>query len=375
MKIGILTQPLSYNYGGLLQAWALQTTLERMGHEVIILNRVFGSERGILVNILSYVKNKLLDILPIRKRYLTEFDYGFIMQDILPFVRKYHKKSHDLHNTRELKKYAKKQKFDAFVVGSDQCWRPRLSPNIKNYYLDFTNGWDVKRISYAASFGVDYWEYSTELTLECARLVKDFNAISVREQSGVVLCKQYLGIKAEHVIDPTLLLDKEDYIQLVKNEHEPQIEGNLFCYLLDTDELKEHCVNRVANVMGFTPCYCMSQLKLTFENYLRNKNACIFPSVTKWIRCFMDSAMVVTDSFHGTVFSIIFNKPFWVLGNKARGMARFYSLLSIFGLEDRLVEPEMLIDTDYSRPIDWTRVNEIRRTRKEQALRYLITNL
>ena len=376
MKIGILTQPLLNNYGGLLQAWTLQTTLEKLGHEVIILNRIYGSDRNPLIEFMAYIKRVILSIFSNNKNSsLTEDDLSYIRQHTTSFIAKHHHKSPDLHNSRELKSFARKNKIEAFVVGSDQCWRPRYSPNILNYFLDFAKDWDVKRLTYAASFGVDQWEFSPTQTDKCAALAKLFDAISVREESGVELCNKYLSVDAQLVLDPTLLLKKEDYIQLVKNENEPQVEGNLFCYVLDTDDCKSDFINRVAKKTGLTPCFCMPRLTPTFENYLKDRDACVIPPVTKWIRSFMDAEIVIADSFHGTVFSIIFNKPFWVLGNHERGMARFYSLLKMFGLEDRLVIPEKLKETDYSKPIDWNQVNEKHNKMREAALRFLSVNL
>jgi len=376
MKIGILTQPLISNYGGLLQAWALQTTLERLGHEVIILNRVYGSDRSPLIEFMAYIKRVIFSVISNnRNSSLTEDDLSYIRQHMARFIAKYHHKSPDLHNSRELKTFARKNRIEAFVVGSDQCWRPWYSPNILNYFLDFAEGWNVKRLSYAASFGVDQWEFSSTQTEKCAVLAKLFDAISVREESGVELCNKYLGVDAQLVLDPTLLLRKEEYVQLVKNEKEPQVGGELFCYVLDMDKSKSEFIDRVAAEMGFKTCFCMPRLKRTYENYVKDKDSCVFPPVTKWIRSFMDAEIVVADSFHGTVFSIIFNKPFWVLGNSVRGMARFYSLLKLFGLEDRLITPDRLVNLDISQPIDWALVNKKHEMLREQSLRFLMTNL
>ena len=93
---------------------------------------------------------------------------------------------------------------------------------------------------------------------------------------------------------------------------------------------------------------------------------CVFPSVTSWLRGFMDAEMVIVDSFHGAVFSIIFNKPFWVIGNSKRGNARFESLLGLYGLEDRMITPGDSVD--WGKTIDWDRVNEIREREKEKSL-------
>ena len=111
--------------------------------------------------------------------------------------------------------------FDGYIVGSDQVWRPRYcKKTLMNNFLDFTNGINVKRLSYAASFGVDSWEFTKDETTKCAELIKTFNAISVREASAVDLCKQYLGVESKQVLDPTLLLSSEDYINMYYSREE-----------------------------------------------------------------------------------------------------------------------------------------------------------
>ena len=101
---------------------------------------------------------------------------------------------------------------------------------------------------------------------------------------------------------------------------------------------------------------------------------CVFPSVTAWLRAFMDAEMVITDSFHGWVFSIIFNKPFWVIGNEERGLARFNSLLSMFELRNRLIKADR-IPSDLSVPIDWNKVNATRKYWQEKSSNFLKTHL
>lgn len=121
-----------------------------------------------------------------------------------------------IDSTSSLRKYFKKNRYDAVIVGSDQTWRPKYSPNIYDFYLDFiSKDKRIKRIAYASSFGVDDWEYSAEETKKCAKLSKLFDGISVREQSGIDLCKDHLGVDSELALDPTLLLNKDDYVTLI----------------------------------------------------------------------------------------------------------------------------------------------------------------
>lgn len=362
MKLAILTQPLFFNYGGLLQAYALQTVLERMGHEVIILNRETPATSGRFPNNLvldaKYLLRKLL-----RRPNVTRSSRQnkLISSKTQLFIDKYLHTTPSLYTQKMLTDYINKHPQDGFVVGSDQVWRPCMSPCITNYFLDFTEGSEVKRISYAASFGVDNWEFTDEETTACAAFAKHFDAISVREASGVALCKERLGVEATHVLDPTLMLMKEDYMQFVEDAKEHTSKGNLFCYVLDRSAEKTSTLRTIAEQMGFKDFYCMPALHDSPENIERDPDNCIYPPVTQWLRSFMDAEMVLTDSFHGTAFSIIFNKPFWVIGNKARGLSRFESILGIFGLQDRLITPEQASSIDWIAPIDWERVNAVRK--------------
>jgi hypothetical protein len=262
------------------------------------------------------------------------------------------------------------------VVGSDQVWRPRYSPCITNYFFDFLSPQDkVKRIAYAASFGVDEWEFSEEETSKCKDLLKLFDSISVREASGTHLCSKYLNRDdALHVLDPTMLLEKEDYISIVEREKEPKSSGALFCYILDESSEKKQIIESIVSQINTIPFTQMPKCKITYENLRDRLEDCVYPSVTAWLRAFIDAEMVITDSFHGCVFSIIFNKPFWVIGNKERGFARFDSLLSIFGLQNRLISSGALPVDTYA-TINWSRVNAIKKEWQQKSMNFLKNNL
>lgn len=205
------------------------------------------------------------------------------------------------------------------------------------FFLYFGDKKDkAKRIGYATSFGVDNWEYSTEQTIKCSLLVKSFDAISVRKDSAVNLCKEYLGVDVIQVLDPTMLLNKDDYIKLVEKDNIKECKRTLMTYILDKSSENTIIIQKVAKELGLIP-FSVLPNKTFSEVGRKYIDDCIFPNVTDWIRGFMDADYVVTDSFHGTIFSIIFNKPFISIGNAGRGLTRFTSLLKMFGLEHRLI--------------------------------------
>jgi hypothetical protein len=350
MKIGILTLPLHINYGGILQAYALQTILKRMGHEVSIIEEIekpitIPLQRAPLVYGKRLIKNILGDKFPIFYEQKLNKEWPIIRQLTDKFIDKY------IHLAKYKSfKCIKEAEYDAIIVGSDQIWRPKYfgEKKIYNAYLLFTEKWKIKRIAYAASFGTDNWEYTLAQTKHCKELVKLFDAVSVREDSGVFLCKKYFGINATHVLDPTLLLTQEDYTSLLKNTTTPENKGKILNYILDESPYKETLSNSIAKKRGLTSF----RINPNATNPHLPLEERIQPSVEQWLRGFNDAELVITDSFHACVFSILFKKQFVVFGNKKRGMSRFTSLLKLFNLEDRMIESieqfEKLQTIDYN---------------------------
>ncbi|MCQ2049609.1 MAG: polysaccharide pyruvyl transferase family protein [Candidatus Saccharibacteria bacterium] len=313
MKYAILTHPLLNNYGGLLQNYALQQILKKMGQEPVTIDYVRIVASPLRIYILSWCKSLLYFFLPGKKRIFSRYStIGHRRKWSEAFVERY------IDKTKNKTKLSNDDfnGFDGIIVGSDQVWRPRYVYNIRNYFLDFINKTSVKKVAYAASFGVDEWEYSKKLTRQCSVLAKKFDAISVRESSGVRLCKEHLDVDATYVLDPTLLLTKDVYCELCK-EISVSHDAFLAAYVLDLNDAVRLQCESIAKARG---------LQLIFFD--AGKNASL--TVPEWVAMFRDASYVVTDSFHGTVFSIIFGKEFKCLYNKSRGSARFESLLKLY---------------------------------------------
>lgn len=380
MKIGILTQPLHSNYGGLLQNYALQQTLVRAGHEVETIDWGGGSGfRAMLYRMKVQVLHTLLpNRYPLLKYMPNDKEKSIIQRNTHHFINTYINHTETIHSYEGFVSQAAKGKYDAYVVGSDQCWRLCYNAFLPSMFLDFVQDKQVKRIAYAASFGTDKWEFTPQQTAVCVPLAKKFDMVSVREDSGVKLCKENLGVDAVHVLDPTMLLTKEEYIQLIEKEKEPKSNGTLFNYILDPDAKKSVFIQKVAKAKGLKAFQvlpkCQTETR-TKEDVKNRIGDCVFPGVTTWLRAFMEADMTIVDSFHGMVFSIIFNKPFWAIGNVSRGMSRFTSLLKMFHLEDRLLDADNLDDVDFSKPIDWTMVNGILEEKRRECKKLLLTNL
>ena len=223
-----------------------------------------------------------------------------------------------------------REQIDAVIVGSDQVWRLDYSGKVGlNFFLDIKINRKIKKISYAASFGRDYWNENTLNTIKVRKLLKKFDAISVREETGVNICANVFGVDAKWLIDPTLLINKQDYVKIIIQEKEAMKRGQLFYYFLDETDEKINFALDCAKKLAYSS-YSFEMLIDVLGNNKVGK-------VSSWLRCFMDAKFVITDSFHGCVFSIIFNKPFIAIGNIERGLSRFESLLRLFDLEECLI--------------------------------------
>lgn len=379
MKIGVLTQPLHDNYGGLLQAYALKEVLRKLGHDVVIINREKPMPKKWRL-IASKVKSFLHGQRSYRKQYLSISQRKIISKNTNKFREEYIPEQSKLIISNSKMKSLNKDNFKAIIVGSDQCWRPIYSPKIENYFLDFIdNIYKIKRISYAASFGTSDWEFSAKQTRKCKKLLENFDAVSVREKSGINLVRDHLGRNdATHVLDPTMLLYKVDYEEMIEQENLHESKGDLKVYILDQTREKNELVKRIEKHLNLNAFEVMPKSRV-HGNLVNNTNIRDFqyPNPIQWIKGFKDAKFVVTDSFHGTVFSIIFNVPFIAIGNKNRGIARFQSILEILDLSDRLVVNLNDLDLEnlLNKDINWEAINENLESRRVESLYFLKKNI
>lgn len=358
MKIAILTQPLRANYGGVLQNYALQQILIKFGHTPITIEKdslIYISKFRLFCELPKRVVTKY--ILRKRKYIFSERNYNNyiigLCRVLKPFVDKYINRiivSDYIHTKEDL--------FDAYIVGSDQVWRPPYNPDcLYDMFLSFLpNDSNIKRIAYASSFGTNEWEYSEEQTSKCAYLIKKFDAVSIREVDGVNLCKKHLKrTDVIPVLDPTILLEKEEYIKLCGNSIECSDEF-IFAYILDLDD----------NIR--------TKLKLLATKYqldlkiISAHDDCSI-SMEEWLIMFRNAKFIITDSFHGTVFSIIFKKEFNAIVNYSRGNSRLSSLLTQLSLENRL--SNTIDEIKFNNPINWNIVQTTLELLKKDSIDFL----
>ena len=357
MKIGIVTQPLLNNYGGILQNYALQTLLRQLGHEPITVD---------------YMPNIPLKVY--RKRVLKRLWYNLFHSKKCPEVQRFLYARHpyfeafikkNITLTDVVYNYSPQlvadYGFEAVVVGSDQVWRPCYNQYVlTNMFLDFVKEQGVKKIAYAASFGVDNWEFTPKQSKKCRKFAQQLDSVSVRENSGIALCRDSLNIEAVEVLDPTLLISADTYNALCTDVEQPQ-ERYIGAYILDSTPEKVALVEAEAKRQG-----------VACKIYGAHDNLEL--SVEEWLAMFKNAECVITDSFHGCVFSIIFRKEFVALINSSRGASRFASLLGKFNLLHRIIEEpkqELLPEE----PIDWNEVEKTLKEWQEISLNYIESTL
>lgn len=331
MKIALLNLPLDNNYGGNLQRYALIKTLERMGHEVTFLlcmshfddiSLVHAIARSCKRAIQKIILKKEVGIVSEAKRRNIKLAND---RKTLSFVFDNINVSAPIYSKKELRDFSENNKFDAYIVGSDQVWRKKITREygIKTYFFDFLYDQQLLKIAFAASLGTNENELSDNEIEELKHYYSKFDFTSVREESGAELLNQYRFDKPAPTVllDPTFLLSKDDYRNLINKGRTIPSSGNMFCYILDRNEHKRKIINDESKKRDLKPFYASLNDECSFSIY-------------QWLRSFEDSEFIVTDSFHGVVFSIIFNKPFKYIRNTFRGNARFDSLFQMLGIDN-----------------------------------------
>ena len=356
MKVGIVTHPLYFNYGGILQNYALQQVLKRLGHAPITLD--YMPPLSFKKYLIQSGKRLLSAPFPSSLCSLTPFTH-FVERPprIESFVR------NNIVLSRKTSKYTRllleENQVSALIVGSDQVWRYAYSYHyLEDMFLAFAKDYPCIKIAYSASFGVDKWDYPLARVKAAKDLVRHFNAVSVREDSGVTLCKNELGIDAVTALDPTLLLPATAYDRFC-HARKPGTAPFLAAYVLDSSEEKDAHIANVARTKG------LKVQKMTASE--------TSASIEEWLSTLKNADYVITDSYHGSLFSIIFRKPFETIVNRGRGADRFTSLFQHLGLLDRLIDSPSSAAVENA--IDYGSVFAKLRHLQEDSISYLASAL
>lgn len=388
MKIGIITLwESSDNYGQQLQCWALQKVLRKLGQDPFLIRYNTSLKNTYSEKIKSRLKSiiKIILIYPLIKkvyrrketknklRWLSEYKKKNNYRDFIGFKKKYIITSSEIYKDI----YALRSnppKADIYIAGSDQIWSYPLSyEESKAYFLDF--GSDIiKRISYAASFSLP--EYPEKLKPVLRDLLKRFDAISVREDTGVRICES-VGIKAELVVDPTLLLGQNDYKMLIRQNQQKENDSNyIYVYHLNIedkeeihwDELKKLALN---NNLSFRVTTSSGQLVgkelLDGVNYE-------YSTIPQWLSNISNAKFMVTTSFHGVVFCLIFHINFiWfpLTGKRSKGNSRVIDLLKSINLSSHIFSEINSLEKVYTQSVNWDIVDIKLNLLKKKSISFL----
>lgn len=349
MKIGILTFHMAFNYGAMLQSYALSNYLTHCGHEVEIIdyrlpaiNKYYAKstckqllkKKGFLGGSIRFIKRILTRYYTKDKKWLKFYRY---MTKTLKLSNEQYDTASSLENLQ----------YDAFICGSDQIWNSDLTDGFcKEYYLDFVRT-NAKKIAYAASNGRSFLKKKEQV--EILSLLKEFNAVGVREEGLANYLNYNCGVKAAHVIDPVFLLQKHEWELLTKRV---KFQNYLLIYAFDEDELIYNVAKNIAQKKDLKIISLAYRKRKDLPESILQLTDC---GPVEFISLFKNAKYVCTTSFHGTAFSLIFRKDFYCFPHKQYG-ERTNSLLNCLGLSNRNVYTESDITSFES--IDYTPIEE-----------------
>ena len=339
MKIAVISSYAyivsNVNYGALLQYYALQEYLKERGHHPYWIRYV------IRLSLKQSLKKIVKSVIYCRAEHKKKMQ----LQSFLDFAARYLALS-DKTYVGEAAINSDPPAADYYITGSDQVWAGTLPANFLTFVGD-----DTRKIAYAVSFGRD------ELQEEHANTIRPwigkFDKISVREKSGIDICYNLCRKSAVHVPDPTLLIDKEKYPAA-----DFGLADYIFCYFINLnignsvrlDDLISYAQS--VNKEFFISAATGSEKHIP-SDYL------VYPSPEEWLGYYKHAGAIVTNTFHGTLFSIIFERPFLCIlqnGDSSRQNCRILSLLSSLGLQDRILDPSDSIAAKMHTSIDWAEV-------------------
>lgn len=351
-KIGILTLHYSLNYGGVLQCYATMQTLRKLGYEPEIIDRLPDSFSSRYPLVRKFVH-------PLTQRAYSQFR----KKELQPT-------SYTIQSSAQLRKLLESGEYYGVIIGSDQVWRKEVFSVDGDYFMIHQRDLPIKKVAYSASTGVGFWQYDESETNAITDALRSFDGISCREVESLPLFKEYCNIEVQNILDPTLIADPQIYDSLRKKA---KLSGKdkLVTYILDWTNTKQELIDRVGKSKGLTQQHIL-QRNSHRRNGLISRLLHQDPTVYDWVNQIATADFVVTDSFHGMAFSIIFGKQFVVIGNPKRGMARFTSLLRHLNLENRLTES---LVPDISKNIDYERVFERLNKYRQQGKSFLQISL
>lgn len=358
MKVGIITFHNATNYGGVLQCYALQNCLCKLGYDCEVID--YHNEY-----IRKFYSPFFLENRSLKKKLYMIYAFPQKLSRNLKF-----KRFRDERLQLSRKKYTKENIwqadgfYDVIISGSDQVWNLMLTHNDVNYMLPFCR--KAKKISYAASFG--FSTIPENFREVYSRNLKRFDRISVRERSSAELVYQLVGVMPNILIDPVFLLDESDWRKLIASKK--RVAGGEYICVYKINKSRVYELARKLSVETSLPVYAIKPDKTCPGRFHKLR----FASPEDFINTIAGAKYVLTDSFHGTAFSILFKKNFvsCLDERKENKNTRIISILRMFGLEQRMSVDDIMQIPDHR---DLNSIDNTIRKLKEDAISYLQNTL
>lgn len=330
-KVEVITMHRIVNYGSVLQAYATQQIIKKLGYDIEFID--YYPERMHMMGMLKRIKNKknifkksfflrnIARIIILPSYIKRFFVFKNFIKDKLNLSEKTYYTYDDINKKLPI--------ADIYCTGSDQVWNSGWNEKIdKSFFLDFGCIDNTKKIAYAASFGKDKLnENEIDKTKE---LLKKYKYISVREKSGVNILEN-LGIEnSTNVVDPTLLLNKKNWESITSDKYDNK--DYILIYNLNRNKKIDKYSKKISKQTGLK----IKRLSYQFHEFYKIGNSCFIPNVSDFLSLIKNSKYIITDSFHAIVFSVIFNKEFFIL-YPDKYSTRLQSILELLNLEDRVI--------------------------------------
>lgn len=364
-RVGIVTCFLD-NSGACLQAYALQQTINSLGYpnEIIKYTEPWGYYNATIKN--SY--NLLQHLRSIKSpEFREQYRNGMYKKTAFVQFRKKYLQFTKTEYKSIIQVQTDSNKFDCYVCGSDQIWNPTFYDKCNPvYYLAFVDD-NTPKIAYAPSIGLN--DIPEKYLSQFIEYISRLDYISVRESKGVELIARYTGKEAKHVLDPTLLLEAKQWDKLIKSKkRKPYV----FCYLFGNHDYYANVINHIADQNNWQVRMIPFFLSDIQPKFITEVNA----GPIEFLSLIKDAQLVITDSFHASVFSMLFKKDFYVLlrdsdCDKNSMNSRIYSLLNMVGLKDRLLTKEEALSINVNKIENYETVHEVIKKYRVDSINYL----
>lgn len=379
-KIGQLTYSFG-NYGSMLQCYATQKIFKENGYNIVLINiddkgieKIYYAIKRRIKFLIKLVKNpnKIKLIYSLYNNAKQSTKYKTLSEESLNMMKSFKKEyiSEVFFNHRELKKRAKSSEYCFFISGSDQIWSGSWPMLEEDYFLKFAP--KNKRIAYAPSFGVNVIPNYNKR--ELIKNLQEYNCLSIREKTGEKIIKDLIGKSCNVLNDPVLQINKKYWNELIglsENNNEKYI---CLFFIDKPTEIAKKFIENLCNITKLK-CICFGYNSFDETSKITKSGGPI-----EFIKYIKNAELVVTDSFHALLFSVIFQKNFYVISrnyqHSSSQSSRITDLLECCGLENRFIDTNVKIDENNIFSVDFSKSQEFIDNVQKKSQKYIqdITN-